>query len=199
MSKMVGRSGAGAGVGAGETLYYPCEQLEQWFQNANAGAKRVYASGPGLDHREGVVRLAAEWSKTGEAELFKIRDPKNGQLLHCVRRKRPVMIDAPEGERRNRISASEAFRETPEGRVYMMLVRSANLGRGCPSNAALAEFAGLKNADQARYVLHEKLVKPGLIEIRHEGAGNAQRRVKIVETGRWTAAIAGGSIQEMAG
>lgn len=185
-------------VRGGETLYFPSEQLEEWFHTAGAGAKRVYASGPGLNHREGVVKMTADWARTGEAELFKVRDPNNGQLLHCVRRKRPVLIDAPDGNMPVRVSASDEFRETPEGRVYMMLVRSANLKRPCPSNAALAEFAGLKNADQARYLLHEKLVKPGLIEVRHEGAGNAQRRVKITETGRWTAPMGTAPAQEMA-
>lgn len=180
-----------AGKAAG-TLYMRREQMEAWFAGAAAGTKCVYASGPGLDHREPVVAMAAEWAASGEAELFKVRDPGNGQLLHCVRRKRPVALDLDEAERggrRRRVSVSEAFRETPEGRIYMMLVRSANLKRPCPSNAELAQFAGLKNADQARYLLHEKLVKPGLIEVRHDGAGNAQRRVKIAETGRWTAPL----------
>lgn len=183
-------------VKGGETLYYPREQMEQWFQAACFGAKLVYARGPGVDQRHDTAKIAADWAKTGEAELFKVRDPANGQLLHCVRRKRPLASNDSESQRPARVSASDAFRETPEGRVYMMLVRSGNLGRSCPSNAALAEFAGLKNADQARYVLHEKLVKPGLIEIRHEGAGNAQRRVKIVETGRWTAAMGAALIEE---
>lgn len=183
--------------GASGTLYHSKDQLEAWFAKAAPSAKKVYATGPALDHNEAVVALVRDWADSGEAELFKVRDPESRQLLHCVRRLKPMQL-ADSSQRTVRISADEVFRETPEGRVYMMLVRSANLGRGCPSNAALAEFAGLKNADQARYVLHEKLVKPGLIEIRHEGAGNAQRRVKIVETGRWTAAVAGGSIQEMA-
>jgi hypothetical protein len=186
---------------ASGTLYHSKDQLERWFAKAAPGAKKVYATGPGIDHREAVVAMVRDWQESGEAELFQMRDESTRQLMYCVRRLKPTLIEAL-GEhgngRRARIAVDEAFRETPEGRVYMMLVRSANLGRGCPTNAALAEFAGLKNADQARYVLHEKLVKPGLIEIRHEGAGNAQRRVKIVETGRWTAAIAGGSIQEMA-
>lgn len=174
---------------AAVTLYLAKDKLEAWFAKAGPGAKCVYATGPGLDHREGAAALAREWAETGEAELFKMRDPATGHLMHCARRLRPVQHDGSEPARRARVSADEAFRETPEGRLYLMLVRSANLGRPCPSNAALAEFAGLKNADQARYVLHEKLVKPGLIEVRHEGAGNAQRRVKIVETGRWTASF----------
>lgn len=183
--------------GASGPLYHSKDQLEAWFAKAAPGAKKVYATGPALNHKEAVVGLVRDWAASGEAELFKVRDPKSRQLLHCVRRLKPVHL-ADSSQRPVRVTADDAFRETPEGRVYMMLVRSANLGRSCPSNAALAEFAGLKNADQARYVLHEKLVKSGLIEIRHEGAGNAQRRVKIVETGRWTAALAGGSIQEMA-
>lgn len=182
---------------SGITLYIAREKLEAWFAKAAPGAKYVYATGPGLDHREAAPTLAREWAATGEAELFKVRDPASQQLLHCVRRLRPVQHDGSEPARRARVSADEAFRETPEGRLYLMLVRSANLGRACPSNAALAEFAGLKNADQARYVLHEKLVKPGLIEVRHEGAGNAQRRVKIVETGRWTASFDNSLSKEM--
>lgn len=175
------------------TLYHAKGPLEAWFNKATPGAKKVYATGPALDHREAVVAMVSDWAAVGEAELFKVRDPETRQLLHCVRRARPLHLFGTAGQdapRPQRVSASEAFRETPEGRVYMMLVRSANLGRACPSNAELAEFAGLKNADQARYVLHEKLAKPGLIEIRHEGAGNAQRRVKIMETGRWTACVA---------
>lgn len=182
---------------ASGTLYHSRDQLEAWFAKAAPGAKKVYATGPGLDRKEAVVGLVRDWADSGEAELFQMRDPDTRQLMYCVRRLKPKLL-AEDSGRAVRVSADDAFRETPEGRVYMMLVRSANLQRGCPSNAELAEFAGLKNADQARYVLHEKLVKPGLIEIRHEGAGNAQRRVKIVETGRWTAAIGNSGIQEMA-
>ena len=168
------------------TFYMPRDQLEAWFARAAERAKTAYARGPGLDGRNEIAVLTREWSTSGEAELFKTRDPATGELLHCLRRLRP-MTKADARELR-RVAVDDEFRESAEGKIFLTLVRSANLGRACPSNAELAKVAGLRNADAARYVLHEKLVKLGRIEVRHEGAGNAQRRVRIIETGKWTAA-----------
>ncbi|ABD25084.1 hypothetical protein Saro_0637 [Novosphingobium aromaticivorans DSM 12444] len=172
---------------AHSTLYVPKDQLEAWFLKASEGAKRVYARGPGLDQKEAVCILVRDWASTGEVDLVQMRDQETRELLYYVRRKRPVVREA--GADRRRVQVDDQFRETPEGRIFLMLVRAANLGRPCPSNAELAEFAGLETAEQARYLLREKLVKPGLVELHHVGAGNAQRRAKIVETGRWTADI----------
>lgn len=178
------------------TFYMPRAQLEAWFARAAERAKTAYARGPGLDGRNEIAMLTREWSASGEAELFKTRDKVTGELLHCLRRLRP-MVKADSNERR-RVVVDDDFRESAEGKIFLTLVRCANLGAPCPSNAALADIAGLRNADAARYVLHEKLIKAGRIEVRHEGAGNAQRRVKIIETGKWTAAPQFAGVMDLA-
>ncbi len=173
------------------TFYMPADQLETWFARARPGAQIAYARGPGVDARSGVAATAQEWARSGEAELFKRRDPGSGELMHCIRRARAAVLDEAAVPRR--VNVDDAFRESAEGKIFLTLVRCANMGLPCPSNAELAKIAGLRDADAARYVLHEKLVKSGRIELRHDGAGNAQRRAKIIETGKWTAESKGES------
>lgn len=178
-------SSGGKAAVTSATFYIPAEQLEAWFARARPGAQIAYARGPGVDARSGVAATAQEWGRSGEAELFKRRDPASGELLHCLRRRRAHDLAGADVLRR--VDVDDAFRESPEGKIFLTLVRAANLERAMPSNAELATIAGLRDADQARYLLHEKLVKAGRIELRHDGAGNRQRRAKIIETGRWTA------------
>jgi hypothetical protein len=82
----------------------------------------------------------------------------------------------------------EAFRETVDGRIFIALVRAANLGLPCPSNAELAVMAGLRDADAARYVLR-KLQQAARIDVVLSGPGRSFRRVRIIETGRMTADV----------
>ncbi|MDP3550629.1 MAG: hypothetical protein Q8R81_09550 [Novosphingobium sp.] len=173
------------------TLYKSAHEFEAWFADARPNAKWTYAIGPTLDPREPVVQRVNALIASAELTAHNVR-AGDGGLLRVVKRLRPVTLDPhgmDGGERARRISISDEFRETPEGRIYLMLVRAANMGAPCPSNADLAAFAGLKDADQARYLLRDKLIAPGLIAMEYEGAGNVRRRVKIMETGRRSAAF----------
>jgi hypothetical protein len=172
----------GAGVG---TTYIDPEQLEEWFSGAAAGQKLFYAFGHGLNPRHPVKLLVDDWQRTGEvAELCQKK--VEGIYWYRLTRARPGSRAAADQTGRTRVSADAEWRETEAGRIYMTLVRAANLGLPCPSNAALAEAAGLLDGDAARY-LFRRLQQEGRIESVLSGAGRSFRRVRIVETGRWTA------------
>jgi hypothetical protein len=167
------------------TSYVDQAQLEEWFAGASAGARAIYATGPAIDHRHPVKLLVDEWIRTGEALPFQVKLAP-GQFQYCFQRARPNLRAAADERGRSRVSADAEWRETEAGKIYMTLVRAANLGLPCPSNAALAEAAGLRDADAARYRV-KTLAEEGRIEVVLSGAGRSFRRVRIVETGRWTA------------
>lgn len=164
-------------------LYVPKAQLEEWFARAKAGAQVIYARGPMLDPRHDVPRLVRDWIATGEVNPKQRRDESGQGFVYWVERCRPVMR---EGESGGRVAVGDDFRETADGKIFLTLVRAANLGMPCPSNAQLAEVAGLREPDQARYLV-KKLAEAGRIEVKLSGAGRSFRRVRIVESGRWTA------------
>lgn len=166
-------------------LYLPKAQLEAWFESAHPGAKTIYARGPALDPRNESNALVRDWIDTGEVLPFQVRDPQTRELTYCIKRVRATA----HAEERQRVQVDEAWRETAEGKIFLTLTRAANLGAPCPSNADLAAVAGLRNGDAARYLVYQ-LVEGGRIEIRHDGAARQCRRVRIVETGRWTAPAA---------
>jgi len=180
--------GARASSAASATLYVGRAQLKEWFAGAAAGAQRIYARGPMLDHRHEVSQMVTDWQASSEVHLkqSRDRDSQTGGTVYWVERRRPNARAESSG-RPGRVTVSDEWRETPEGRIFMMLVRAANLPLPCPSNAALADFARLPDADAARYLMRAKLAEPWLIQIENAGVGNAARRVKIIETGRWTA------------
>ena len=164
------------------TLYVPTGELEDWFDTARAGSRHLYARGPSLDPRHDVVRLVNDWRATGEVTMVQGREAGTRQTLYFVDRCRPQPADgAP-----RRVVVDDAWRETPEGKIFLLLVRCANLGAPCPSNGQLAAAAGLRDADAGRYVLY-KLRDMGRVEILPTAGPRGGRVVRIVETGRVTA------------
>ncbi len=165
-------------------------QLEEWFAGAAAGAQAIYASGPNLDPKHPVKALVDDWVKTGEAVYLPQVRLGPGMFRFAIRRARPVLRQAQDerrrGSKRGSVTADEAWRETADGKVYLALVRAANMGMPCPTNAQLAEIAGLPDADAARYRV-KLLNQAHLIKVELSGAGRSFRRVLITETGRWTA------------
>jgi len=169
------------------TSYVDIGQLEEWFAGAAAGQQAIYGTGPSGIPSHPVQQLVNEWARTGE--IVKLPNVRLGPGMwrYALQRARPQSrAAADERGRKTRVSVDEAWRETEAGRIYMALVRAANLGLPCPTNAQLAEAAHLRDADAARYRV-KLLGEEGLIELAHSGAGRCFRRVKIVETGRWTA------------
>lgn len=164
-------------------LYVQRPVLEEWFAHARAGQRAMYARGT-ADSKHDVVQLVRDWIRTGEATAAQGRDPATRELIYYVVRCRPS--EREPGVQRAVID--EAFRETVDGRIFIALVRAANLGLPCPSNAELAVMAGLRDADAARYVLR-KLQQAARIDVVLSGPGRSFRRVRIIETGRMTADV----------
>jgi hypothetical protein len=171
------------------TLYVPRAELEAWFDRAKAGETRVYARGPSLNPRHEVPMLVRDWYATGEATLCQSRDQATREVLYHVRRIRPQPADGAA----RRVKVDDAWRETAEGRIFLTLVRAANMGIPCPSNADLARAGGLRDADAGRYVLY-KLRDAGRVEILPNAGARGGRVVKIVETGRVTAEASGARV-----
>jgi hypothetical protein len=146
---------------------------------AEVGEEALYARGPALDHREPAVVLAADWAKTKEVMLLKVRCPTTRELLHYVKR---IHVVAKTGVVR-RVQRDEEWEQTEEGRVFMLMVRLANMGMPCPSCQDIAERCSLRDRDAARYLL-SKLQAAKRIRQSLDGK---HRIVEIVETGRRTA------------
>lgn len=175
-------SGAFAG-----TSYVDQAQLEEWFAGAAAGAQAIYGQGPTGIPSHPVQKLVNEWAQTGEiVKLPNVRLGPNLFRYALVRARPQSRAAADQRGRKARVSADEEWRETEAGKIYMTLVRAANLGLPCPTNAQLAEIAGMRDADAARYQV-KLLAKEGRIQVLLSGAGRSFRRVRIMETGRWTA------------
>lgn len=174
---------AAAGANA---LYVSRDVLEEWFAHARAGQRTIYVRGV-PDGGHAVMQLVRDWMRTGEATSSQGRDPATREPIYWVTRCRPQA--AAPGAQRARID--EAERDTPEGKIFLALVRAANMGLPCPSNAELAVVAGLRDADAARYVVG-KLQKAARIDVLLSGPGRSFRRVRIIESGRMTADCVGG-------
>lgn len=181
------KSGAFSG-----TSYVDLAQLEEWFAGAAAGAMAIYATGPSGAPGNPVQKLVNDWERTGE--IIKLPNVRLGPNLwrYSLKRARPSCRAAPDEKQRSRVTVGAEWRETEKGRVFMCLVRAANAGLPCPTNAGLAETAGLRDADAARYQIR-LLRDERRIEVVLNGAGRCFRRVRIVETGRWTADEPGGA------
>jgi len=163
------------------TSYVDQQQLEEWFSWAAAGDQAFYATGPHGNPRHPVQKLVNKWAAAGEAIKLKPVDLAEGMKAFAFTRARPD----PRGAYK-RVMTDEEWRETPDGRIFLELVRAANFGLPCPTNAKLAEVAGLPDADAARYRI-KLLAQQRRIDVAHDGPGKSFRRVRIVETGRWTA------------
>lgn len=170
------------------TLYSDLAQLEEWFAGAPAGAQVIYASGPVLDPKHPVKKLVDEWFATGEAVALPQRPVEEG-YRYSLQRARP---DQRNAGKKQRVTVEDDWRETSDGRIFLTLVRHANFGLPCPSNRELAivgalyDRAGEPDPDAARYRL-KLLQQQGRIQVEVSGPGRCFRRVRICETGRWTA------------
>ena len=168
---------------SGHTLYADAAQLAAWLASAAPGQRITYATGPGLDPGHPVKALVADWEETGEVVLHKQRHPKSNDLMHIAQRRRPDRAVASAAVRK----VERPFEDgSPEDVIYRALARAANMGLPCPSNAALAEEAGLHDPDAASWRVR-KLRDAGLIRIQCSGtARNSTRVVTIAATGRRT-------------
>lgn len=153
--------------------------FELWLTSAKPGDVFEYAVGPSLDARHETAALAAELARTGEVVTHIRRDGAGKPLIHIAKRIRRMEIQALP----RRIRRDEEWEASDAGRVFLALVRHANMGLRCPTNGKLAEVTGLRDAEAARYVFNG-LVKDGRIAVRSEGQS---RVVTVVETGRSTA------------
>ena len=174
---------------SGHTLYADAAQLAAWLASAAPGQRITYATGPGLDPGHPVKALVADWVATGEVLALQQRHPVSRELMYVAQR-RKATGGALAGDRANvRPAASmpPVFDEgSPEDVILRALARAANMGLPCPSNAALAEEAGLHNPDAASWRVR-KLRDAGLIRIDCSGtARNSTRVVTIAATGRRT-------------
>lgn len=175
-------------------MYTPAGQLAAWFAAAPHGAVTRYASAAGqLDQREPTCKLVRQWLAEGEVEPhLAYLEEVGGEREKCrvIRRVRRAKVGQGGEPAARRVLASDEWRETPQGRVFLEVVRAANFGRACPSNAELAKAAGLSKPDDARYQLRllsqNRPGAPARIRIEHGGPGNTERRVLVLETGRWT-------------
>jgi hypothetical protein len=170
-------------VSASETFYAPVGQLKAWFARATPGQAVTYATGAALNPKNETVALVAEWIASREVAPVKRRHPVSGELMHQVQRCKLSLL-AEDGPKRVRLD--EEWRETSEGKIFLELVRAANFGLPCPSNAELAEVAGLRDGIAASDAL-KKLRAAGRITVNRAGeAMNSSRIVTIVETGKRT-------------
>lgn len=75
---------------------------------------------------------------------------------------------------------------TMAGKVLAMLAIVADAQAPCPTNAEIARETGAKASSHISPVI-KRLVGDGLIEIdRVKAKGAAQRRIRIVSSGKWT-------------
>lgn len=152
---------------------------------AAAGAAATYATGPGLTPGHEINTMVSDWAKQGEVVLCQRRHPVSRELMYQVQRCSPELREST-GGRSKKLRLDEDYRETPEGKVFLALVRAANMGLPCPDNAELAQISGVRNPVAASDII-KKLRVAGKISVTFDGdSRNSQRQVMIVETGRKT-------------
>ena len=161
------------------TRYATPEYLAYWMAHALPGDHVEYARGPSANPLHPAVVLVRDWIRTGEAISLQPRDTETSDLVYtAIRVKRMEKAALAQ-----RIRRDEEFEATDEGRLFLLLVRHANLGLPCPTNAELADKAHLRDNEAARYRLG-LLEKSGRIRVIMHGP---ERVVQILETGRRTA------------
>ena len=170
------------------THYASVRAMAEWFAAAAPVRPMKYASGPSLDQREGAARLAGEWGRAGKVHPYQTRATP-GVTDYWVRRLaragEPVAAAAPQPQ--------SLDAESPEGRVYALLRRCANLAQPCPSHEELAEKLDLKDRWQAKNKT-QLLIDRGLIRVDWP-ARTGPIIVTIVATGKQTAGTAFGGKQ----
>lgn len=160
------------------TRYTGLADLKTWIIRAPDGATLDYAWGPGLDQAEPTVRMVADWIKTKQVVPLQRRE--NGGLVYFVKRTKRAVMPEPV----QRVVRRVEHRATPEGQLLLVLETLAERGQVCPSNAALAAKAGLRDKEAARYAL-SKLEAAGSIKVEANGH---EKIVLVVSTGLKTAA-----------
>ncbi len=166
---------------AAETMFAPVERLNAWMDSARPGDCVVYATGPALDPSAAPAALVRRWIDGGEVLAKQQRHPAQAGVFHYIAQRREQRGEAVV----KRVRRNGHFEETPEGRLFLVLVRLANLGLPCPCNRELAVHASLRDGEAVKYRL-KLLENSGRIEVRWLSGG---RQVTITETGATTALV----------
>lgn len=173
---MPGGGGIAARVAASAVS---AEAALEWARHAKPGEKFIYYTGPCLIQALPVVAAARQLHEAGE-------------VIFVQERRGPGVRDYVMLKRRNAepvrpASRGPAFERAPGCKVdddledlMAVLRRLAAKGLECPSNARLADMAGLKDAESARYRL-TVLQSTRRIEVKTTSAG--QRIITIVASG----------------
>lgn len=161
-----------------QTFYAPKGLLAAWFAKARPGEATVYARGPALDPGVDAAAMVRDWLASRDVETFKGRDPRNGDLLHHVRRLCPVdLADERADERAGPVVPSRSGLDPQSRRLLDALTALADAGTPCPSFTELAELTDLPNRRAAQYRL-SLLRGRGLVSI--DLAGGV-RTIRILE------------------
>jgi hypothetical protein len=170
---------AAAGGGAVSTVTHAvtAEAALEWARHARPGEKFVYFSGAVLIEALPIVAAVRKLHDCGEVLFVQER---RGESVrdYCIIKRRNVEPARP----RSRGVARSGYWVGDEQLEDLMAVlrRLAARGLDCPGNARLAEMAGLKDAESARYRLG-LLAQAGRIEVRTPPEG--PRIVTITATG----------------
>jgi hypothetical protein len=171
---------SGVGQRHQATAYADAAELEEWLRQARVGDEVHYAFGPVLNAQNPTAALVKEWLASKEVVTFQRRG-SDGQLIYCARRRDPANDDGAPGAR---VRRDEEFEATAEGRVFLLLVRCANMGLPCPSNRQIADHCDLRDAEAARYRFNN-LIEQKRISVRQVSTFGG-RVVTICATGRST-------------
>jgi hypothetical protein len=172
----------GVSLEAVATTAVTAAAVEEWARHAAPGEQLTYFTGPRLLQEAPAVVAARRLEAQGEVLFFQ-------------RRKAPGLFDYVMQRRRNAerppLSRAGVEDRAPGTRfddeledLMAVLRRLASLALECPSNKQLAEKAGLKDAESARYRLG-LLQQQGRIEVRTPPEG--PRVITIVSSGQSTA------------
>jgi hypothetical protein len=155
------------------------EAALEWARHARPGEKFVYFTGPALIQALPVVAAARRLHDLGEVIFVQERRGPGTRDY--------VMLKRRNAEPQRPSSRGEAFERAPGCKVddeledlMAVLRRLAARALECPSNKQLADMAGLKDSESARYRLG-LLAQAGRIEVRTRAEG--ARIVTIVSTG----------------
>lgn len=155
--------------------------MRDWLENAEAGSRIVYATGPVLgDHA--AVRLITAWQQAGSVHLFQRRAERANCTDYCAE-KRPVKVPAPAPSQRAGMGKAS---RADMARLSRHLRRLAALGRPCPSFSDLARTLDLPRGNRGRrraqYLL-DQLAREGRVLIERNGK-EAQIVIPNARTGK---------------
>lgn len=163
------------------TMVVGIEEFTEWLKLPSVGNELIYAHGPALPKDNATCKRAYEMAQAGELLLFQKPAPR-GKYYH-VRRVKLGAKAPQEKQGADNLHREQQVAGTDAGRVLDILKRTANFNRQVPSLADLAQLAGLKDRQRARY-LKQLLENRGLIEIsRKQGCVQV---VTIVSSGKST-------------